>query len=241
MRAIGSAGYVYQKRKGKQMMPNGAALDYDSLSKAGKRAAAMAAPKVSSAFLADMPKQLGMNIKPFCKELGISDPIFYKYRNDGECPDYVRAKAEAMAEKRGITLATADTIKPKPKRTPKADMVPSSFLDGIEEKLGVTQVALCEVLGMKVVSFQKYRQKGRCPIGLRTAINGLLAERKLQNGELTERKPRAPKAQLPVVSYAQPVPQTGDMVALYVMVPRDQVHVASAMLAACGYPIQVGR
>lgn len=234
-------------RKGKLMNGSVAFTDYiNAKTTAEKIAIARTAPKVSSEFLEALPDQLGMSVGETAKAMGVTEGVYYRFRSLDECPAFFKERADEVLAEKGIKPAEAPPPRkkqahpesPRAQRTKQADMVPADFLNGLEERLGIEHPQLLELLGVKKPgTYYAWKKRGRCPAYIRAAVSGLLAERKIQTGELTTRKPK--KAQLPAV--VPGMPPTGEMVVIQVLVPRDQTNVAAAMLAALGYPIQVGR
>jgi hypothetical protein len=228
---------------------------------------ARVAEKVPSHFLVGLDEKFGMTKKELAPLLGFTVGRYSPYVKSGECPIFVREAADKLLADRGLPpikhVNGAAPRKPnigplKIERPPKGahivEQVPSGFLIGLEEKLGVMTKEIQTLLGVKSGQWHTWKKRGHCPSWVRSAVSGLLAERKLLDGELTDTtakpigRPKGAKNKtnggVPAVQH-QPfrvneAPPIDGVIVIHVMVPMRQVPVVSAMLSGLGFPIQVG-
>lgn len=120
-----------------------------------------------------------------------------------------------------------------PKHGP-AEMVPATFLKKLPKRLGIKVEPLCKLLGIKSSAYYYYTAHNRCPVAVRAAANGLVAEKHVIETEGTV--PTVVKRGRQAVPMIQ-APQE-DMQVLMVAVPNGQSAVARALMAACGYPVK---
>jgi hypothetical protein len=212
---------------------------------------AVAAEKVDGGFLVGLAQRLGVLERDLPALIGASQASIHKYRrNQSPCPIYIRDAANKLLAAKGLPTVTgngAATIE-KPPRGMRVEQVPSGFLEGLEGQLGIQTKELLGLLGVASGQYHIWKKRGHCPIWVRSAVSGLMAERKIIDGELTDKPPRAVRVKhangnVPTIipqTYRQPPTGGNGVVLIHVMVPLHQVPVVSAMLSGLGFPIQVG-
>ncbi|MDE2107106.1 MAG: hypothetical protein KGL39_58405, partial [Patescibacteria group bacterium] len=125
-------------------------------------------------------KACGEGVPTFAKGVGTAKTAIYqlldrKHMTEdmlGRINKYLASKHVPPVQVNGHA---PEALVEKPQQGRK-QMVPSGFLMGSLQRLGITQSELARLTGASLNSIQVWIKRGFCPLWFRAAVNGLMAE-----------------------------------------------------------------